>query len=513
MAMKTWRMGRSCRLAGPHAAVPLASNARMCVAARTGRRSARLAGRPTCVDLPTRFKQFLEQIRPTPIHINQLRRGHTTLRRLLSRDPMLRPHIVTSFLQGSYRRATAVRSVDGGIGADVDIVLVTDLDPRRNSPDAVMDRLKPFLFRHYPAWRMQGRSLRVEVDEVALDVVLTSAPSRVDLLRQEAGAEPLDAGHQPTPAELAAWQTEPLRIPDRDRRQWCDTHPLAQLAATRAKNARCNGHFINVVKAIKWWKAVTPGCPEHPKSYPLERLVEIHCPDDITSVADGVTRTLESIAGGYASGHKPVLNAPWVRGQDVLARVPPADFAAFVARVAAAAKLARQALDCEDEEESAALWRRLFGPAFPAAAGIHVVPRTPVVGPSWSLQDVAQTLAERGQMIATGFDQLARIKRIIEQAVQELGLRIVVDPDTPPELKDYFGVMLLTSLQGGLAGAGLGVVAGAIFGRPREFMTFGAVVGALLGAGKGHTRVKAGWRLRSGYDERGEVFVELRLLP
>lgn len=464
------------------------------------------------MDLPTRFKRFLEQIRPTTTHINQLRRGHTTLRRLLRRDPELRRHIVTSFLQGSYRRATAVRSADGSIGSDVDIVLVTDLDPRRNPPDVVMNRLKPFLRQHYPTWRMQGRSLRVEVDEVALDVVLASAPSRVELLRQEAGAEPLDAGHQPTPAEFAAWQTEPLLIPDRDRRKWCDTHPLAQLAATRAKNARCDGHFINVVKAIRWWKAVTPGCPEHPKSYPLERLVEIHCPDDITSVADGVTRTLESIAGRHANGRKPVLEGHRVRGQDVLARVPPADFVTFVTHAAAAAKLARQALDCEDEDGSAALWRRLFGPAFPAAAESYVVPPPPVVGPSWSLQDVVWTLAERGQIIATGFDQLARIKRIVEQAVRELGIRIVVDPDTPPELKDYFGVMLLTSLQGGIVGAGVGVVAGALFGRPREWTTLGAVVGALLGASQGHARVKAGWRLRSGYGDGGEVFVELRML-
>lgn len=462
------------------------------------------------MDLPTRFKRFLEQIRPTTTHINQLRRGHTTLRRLLRSDPQLRRHIVSSFLQGSYRRATAVRSADGGIGSDVDIVLVTDLDPRRNPPDAVMNRLKPILSRHYPAWRMQGRSLRVEVDDVALDVVLASAPSRVELLRQEAGAEPLDVGHQPTPAELAAWQTKPLLIPDRDRREWCPTHPLAQLAATRAKNARGDGHFINVVKAIKWWKLVTPGCPEHPKAYPLERLVEVHCPDDITSVADGVTRTLEAIARHHANGRKPVLDSHRVRGQDVLVRVPPAEFAAFVTQVAAAAKLARQALDCEDEDQSAALWRQLFGPTFPAAGEVPSPP--PAVDQSWTLQDVARTLAERGQMIATGFDQLARIKRIVEQAVRELGIRIVVDPGTPPELKDYFGVMLLTSLQGGLVGAGLGVVTGALFGRPREWTTFGAVVGALVGASQGHARVKAGWRLRSGYGEGGEVFVEIRVL-
>lgn len=342
------------------------------------------------MELPSRFKRFLEQIRPSAAHINQLRRGHTNLRRLILRDHELRNHIVTTFLQGSYRRSTAIRAVDGRIGSDVDIVLVTNLDPQAHAPDAVLNRLKPILRPHYPDLRMQGRSLRVEADDVALDLVL----------------------------------------------------------------------------------------------------------------------------GSWADGRKPRLDSHRVQGQDVLARVPTTDFAAFIKHVTAAAKLARRALDSEDDGESAALWRQLFGPAFPAASvDPPVADPPPATTPSWSVSELVQALNERRAVIAEGYDQLTRVKRAVEQAVQQLGIHVVIDKSTPPELRDFFGVMLLNSLQGGLTGAGVGLLASALFGRTRELMAVGAIVGGLLGASQGHARVKTGgWRLRSGYRDGGEVFVELRIL-
>lgn len=462
------------------------------------------------MDLQHRFRKFLEQVRPNSGQVTQFRRAHTHLRRLIHTDPTLRQHVVATFLQGSYRRSTAIRGVEGRGASDVDLVLVTDLDPLLYPPDRALSLLSPLLHQHYPRWRAQGRSLRVEIDGVELDLVLASAPSRVDLLQQESGAEPLDEGLQATPGELAAWQSEPLSIPDREARCWRPTHPLAQLAATRAKNAACGGHYVNVVKAIKWWHLNTPGMPEHPRGYPLERLIEACCPEDLGSVAEGVTRTLEAIAGQYADGRKPRLEGHKVEGQDVLARVPDADFAAFVGKARVAAKLARRALDTVDEEASAATWQQILGPAFPAT---RVPTSMPEATPSWSLQEVVNTLTQRGKILVEGFDQLARVKRTLEQAVQQLGIRVVIDPSTPAELRDQLGVPLLSALEGGLLGAGIGMMAGAALGRSKELTLLGALLGGLLGAMKGQERVKAGWRLRSGYTDTGGVFVEIKLLP
>lgn len=469
------------------------------------------------MDHPHRFKKFLEQIRPSSAQLIQFRRAHTELRRRIARDPDLRDRIVATFLQGSYRRSTAIRGTDGRGVSDVDVVVVTDLDPVHHLPERVLTRLSPFLREHYPRARVQGRSVRVQMDGVALDLVLTSAPSRVDLLRQETGAEPLEDALEVTPAELAAWQSEPLLIPDRDARRWQSTHPMAQLAATRKKNEVCNGHYVNVVKAIKWWQLITPGMPEHPRGYPLERVVEACCPEDIDSVAEGVARTLEVIAARYRNRRKPKLAGHNMPGQDVLARVTEEEFAAFVVKVAASARQARQALDCQDEGESVALWRALLGEAFPGGpvlAPIEAPAAAPVVVAqrSLSLEDVAATLAERGQLVVEGFQQLSRIKRTLERAVQQLGIRVVVDPSTPAELLDQLGVTLLSAFEGGLKGAVVGLLAGLVLGRPKELMAVGAAVGAVVGAAQGPERVKAGWRLRGGYNEVGEVFVELKLL-
>lgn len=465
------------------------------------------------MELPSRFKKFLERIRPSSAQLNEFRRGHTRLRRLLRSDPGLRRHYITSFLQGSYRRATAIRPMDDQGGSDVDLVLVTALDPKRYSPDRVIGLLSPVLEKHYTKWRPQDRSLRLDLGSVTLDLVLASAPSRVDLLRQEAAAEPLDADLAPTPAELAAWQMEPLLIPDRGARCWRPTHPLAQLAATRGKNAQSGGHYVNVVKAIKWWKLATVGAPEHPKSYPLERVVEVCCPDDIGSVAEGFTRTLEAIAMRYRDGRKPRLAGHRAQDADVLARVPAADFAAFVKCASEAAKVARRAFDSTDEAESAALWRQLLGPLFPATEAECVMLDLPTAAaPTWSLQTVMRTLAERGQMIVSGFDEVAKFKRTLEQAIQQLGVQVVWDPGTPPELKDYLGVVFLDALQWGIAGAAVGVVAGAVLGETKQMIRLGAFAGAALGAFRGHKRVKNGWRLRSGYGEDGEIFVELKMI-
>jgi hypothetical protein len=92
-----------------------------------------------------------------------------------------------------------------------------------------------------------------------------------------------------------------LWIPNRDAKCWDETNPLEQIKWTWGKNARCDTHYINVVKALKWWQRVNHE-DDRPKGYPLEHLVGQCCPDGIKSVAEGVTRSLEAIVAIYA-GH------------------------------------------------------------------------------------------------------------------------------------------------------------------------------------------------------------------
>lgn len=344
--------------------------------------------------LQSDFETFLREIRPTTAMRNQLITGHKTLRDRLNADQELKPILASDFLQGSYRRHTAVRP-KGDKRSDVDIIVVTKLDEGEYTPEEALTLFESFLNEHYEGkWRRQGRSFGIEMSYVDLDVVPTSAPSEQEygILKSDAVTTDDDIVeardwrlHQSwlaldhrfvsdarslleKAADEAEWHAEPLRIPDRDADTWDNTHPLEQIRWTRDKNLRCNGHFVNVVKCIKWWRLEHYTEPAHPKGFPLERLIGEHCPDGIGSVAEGVMETLEAIVSSYAAPiqEKPFLADYGVPSHDVFHRITNEDFFKFYGQVREGAKLSRRAHDSLSRTESGKLWRQMFGCKFPA---------------------------------------------------------------------------------------------------------------------------------------------------
>ena len=224
---------------------------------------------------------------------------------------------------------------------------------------------------------------------VDLDIVPTSAPSLAEqgllknmivlsddnveeMYEQSAGLSKSVYGSWKTAfsafleaAEGDDWRKEPLFIPDREADFWDMTHPLEQIRWTHEKNAKCNGNYVNVVKCIKWWRKEKFPDIKHPKSYPLEHFVGDCCPDGIKSVAEGVVLTLEKIVLDYPK--KPILKDRGVPEHDVFGRLSEADYNAFYKSVCEAAVIARNAYDSDTVQESANLWRKLFGNNFPEA--------------------------------------------------------------------------------------------------------------------------------------------------
>jgi SMODS domain-containing protein len=342
------------------------------------------------MELPSYFTDFLSEIRPQQDQLDVLRDAHLTLRERLKDDENLAPICISDFLQGSYRRSTAVRPLDDE-QADVDVIVVTNLDPATVTPDQAFNHFVPFLNAHYKdQWTRQGRSICIELPEAKLDLVVTAAPSEAQKgiylsasVRTDLGIDELKdwrlVASWPDPEDSsrfqrleaakkeAEWRAEPLMIPDRDAKEWQATNPLAQILWTWDKNKRCNGHYVNVVKAVKWWRRQHEQ-PKYPKSYPLEHLIGDCCSDSLSSVASGVTATLETIVTKYQSfadsGTVPFLRDHGV-DQDVFRRITGEDFTAFHALVEEASKTAREALDAPTVGESAAAWHRLFGDPFP----------------------------------------------------------------------------------------------------------------------------------------------------
>ncbi|MEW6226637.1 MAG: nucleotidyltransferase [Bacillota bacterium] len=345
--------------------------------------------------LKTDFDTLLQEIRPTTAMREQMISGHQVLRDRLNADRDLQPILVSDFLQGSYRRHTAVRP-KGDQRSDVDIIIVTKLHEQEYTPQKALALFEPFLDKYYKGkWRPQGRSFGIEMSNVDLDIVPTSAPTEQEYGILQSDAVTTDAdiveardwrlnrswlalnnrlrADAKTLLEQAAreseWKSQPLRIPDRDADEWDDTHPLEQIRWTRDKNFRCNGHFVNVVKCIKWWQLENYPETPRPKGFPLERLIGEHCPDGIDSVAEGVVRTLEAIVSSYAvlvrTQGKPRLPDYGVPSHDVFDRITGEEFGAFYDQVKQGAGLSRRAFDSEDRTESGNLWRQLFGAKFP----------------------------------------------------------------------------------------------------------------------------------------------------
>ena len=218
-------------------------------------------------NMVTYFNDFLKKIRLTENQVNELKSAHTKLRERLMAYDDLKEIIVTTFLQGSYKRATAVRPKNKK-RSDVDIVVVTRLDKEKVTPEKALDVFKPFLKKYYDGkYRKQGRSWGIEMTHVDLDIVPTSAPSLAEqgllknmivlsddnveeMYEQSAGLSKSVYGSWKTAfsafleaAEGDDWRKEPLFIPDREADFWDMTHPLEQIRWTHEKNAKCNGNY------------------------------------------------------------------------------------------------------------------------------------------------------------------------------------------------------------------------------------------------------------------------------
>jgi hypothetical protein len=343
------------------------------------------------------FNDFLQSIRLTKNQKDDLKRGHSTLRDRLHADEDLSKIIVDTFLQGSYRRSTAIRPV-GDKRADVDVIVVTDLDRNKITPQEVIDLFLPFVEKHYKGkYRIQGRSIGIELSYVDLDIVITSAPSEVDeealhsrsvltdlaledfsnlydwRLTKSWSDSDLIKGYSLSESVRKAqeWQLQPLWIPDRDAQCWVETHPLEQIRWTREKNSKTSGHYINVVKALKWFRLQKITDIKHPKGYPIEHMIGDCCPDGIQSVAEGVCKTLEKIVSEYSSYRTwqitPTLPDRGVPSHDVWKRISTSDFCTFYDHIMNYAKIAREALDETSLSKQAKKWQELFGSKFPNA--------------------------------------------------------------------------------------------------------------------------------------------------
>jgi len=341
------------------------------------------------MELNSYFSDFLSEIRLPEEFVDECRNAHEILRQRLKEDPQLSKLIVSTFLQGSYKRDTIIRP-DGKSKADVDVVVVSKLDNNEYPPDKVFSIFTPFLDKYYKnKYEFQGRSIGIKLRYIDLDLVITAAPSESQwgILQSPSmvndnnlsGLSDWSLNKRWIPPDSRTieyknptndeWKSEPLLIPDRDRKIWERTHPIAQIQWTRDKNKRCNGHFINVVKAVKWWYRNQKDTYKYPKGYLIEALVGFFCPDGINSVCEGFLLTMKQLVNGckdiVSEGKIPFLADHAVPERNVFSRITPEEFRKFYEKCILAARVAQEARDSTEIDQCANKWRILFGDTFP----------------------------------------------------------------------------------------------------------------------------------------------------
>ena len=282
------------------------------------------------------FKEFLSSIQPGDSDIADAKAAHEKVRDRLRTDEESKEAHKETFLTGSYARHTAINDIN-----DVDVICILDIDHAITEPEAVLSWLQAILNKYYSEVRAQGRSVGAKAAKgVWLDIV---------------------------PSTVVAADDGPLWIPDRDAKQWVQTHPKGQIAAGVSKNKGTDGYYVHTVKLLKAWRDRLPTESCRLKSYILQTLAHgtIGVP---TTHAGAIVSVLEGVERAYGVYRDlntvPAIYDPGYATINVAKRWEFIEFKDFMTQVKSAAVTARQALNSTDEAESRKLWRRLFGSNF-----------------------------------------------------------------------------------------------------------------------------------------------------
>jgi hypothetical protein len=291
------------------------------------------------------FIDLLKDIEPATSTVDACSSAHRTLRTALEEDEAFGEFHEHTFLSGSYKRDTAIRPayIDGVLQRpDVDIIVVTN-HTKDDAPKDVLDALEKALrAAGYANIKVNRRSIAVTLKGVDMDVVPV-----------------IEDG-------------DSYLIPDIELKEWLTTNPPAHTQWTIDVNKEAIYRFKPLVKLVKWWRRFHLADLRRPKGFILECLVAKHMDyfqdkHELLFVA-----WLEAVRDAYALDilleRVPFLDDPGVAGNNVFSNVTFKEFKRFYDTVKAQAEQARKAVNEKDDDKQLELWRKVFGPRFPASA-------------------------------------------------------------------------------------------------------------------------------------------------
>jgi hypothetical protein len=124
-------------------------------------------------------------------------------------------------------------------------------------------------------------------------------------------------------------------------------------------------------------------------------------------------------------------------------------------------------------------------------------------------RSVLDRVRRTGHATIVGANAVVTAHHTLRLAMQELGIAIVFDPESMPDLIDALAVPAVDAVQLAAAGATIGLLIGAFAGRAPTWAGVGALIGGVGGAARGARRVREGWRVRAVRNLRGVPIISI----
>ena len=174
------------------------------------------------------FKEYLHRIEPQKAAVKRAKEAHGPLRDDLCDDEKYGPFVIKTLLSGSYGRSTALLGIK-----DVDVIIETtfteqDLTERKKGDETLQHCL---LRLTTEAIDRTGRAANTKSNRRSIQVEL---PAEINEIGEELPELTLDI--VPVRA-IYGEDAEPMKIADRELKDWFDTYPVSQLEDSVGRNS------------------------------------------------------------------------------------------------------------------------------------------------------------------------------------------------------------------------------------------------------------------------------------
>lgn len=194
--------------------------------------------------LTKQFRAFFKRVNPSQTYEDAAASAHNSIRSLIENTEGPAADLrIRSFLQGSYRRETAIHTIN-----DVDVVALCSLSYKPSANRATRDQIFHTISEAVASDQKYADKIRYGPDSMCVKILLAGVKVEVLPALRVAGKP---------------YQYEPFRIfqpddPGPDSQRWRLTFARHHQKRCSTKNSQCDGRFIPIIKCFKHLRSIDP---------------------------------------------------------------------------------------------------------------------------------------------------------------------------------------------------------------------------------------------------------------